>query len=99
MRIEVRCCCDPGVLLGWIEAPNAERPFVFTTLSVSGIPLCETFEELKAHVSVEAVVLHVGEVALSGGQFGRRCFNSNDTPIETLRKIPQFTEAPQRRVF
>lgn len=25
MRVEVRCCCDPGRLLGWIEIPGQQH--------------------------------------------------------------------------
>lgn len=85
--IEVRCCCQPRKLLGWMKMempkstyltfPLSPKPGEFG-FSVVTLPLA-TF----AHLSTD------------GSADSYRCFKSEETPIEVLRRISCFVEADQ----
>jgi hypothetical protein len=107
VRAEVRCCCDPGQLLGTIDVDvpylyegQVFRFFVGPSVSLrpyweqrdDDLFITEAGEQLTLTVArVQGRVLGTGEV-LDG-----LAIKSNDTPIEKLRRINGFQEAKERR--
>lgn len=86
MRLEVRCCCRPEKLVGWL---NVARP-----VGVVIFPLCSKQPVARG---VEGVAVPVHTVALEIADFndGSRIYpaiKSEDTPIDVLRLIPGFEE-------
>lgn len=53
-KMEVRCCCDPFKLLGWLEIPPGHREYIF--------PVAQDR-------TVEAVILEVARIELGGRQY------------------------------
>jgi hypothetical protein len=105
MRVEVRCCCDPGKLLGWIElagrahVAEGER-FTFLLQPVNDMsPYLEA--ALRRTVDAEVLTLPVDYwskwiATLDGAPPTLEdglALKSNDTPIEQLRRILGFEEA------
>lgn len=107
MRAEIRCCCDPGKLLGWVELRQEQiregdvlsfilRPVVsvLSLGSAADAPVSAP-ERLTLPVAFwqgDIYDIGVGEYAWKR-EMGL-ALKSNDTPIETLRRIPSFQEAP-----
>lgn len=104
MRVlEVRCCCDPGKLLGWLAIPtDLARPGVvlkymlpFDRQAWQASLRDGTFESWPTFESTrEVVTLTVDEwipTMFSGAELAVR---SNDTPIEKLRRVTTFLEVP-----
>jgi hypothetical protein len=101
VRVEIRCCCDPGRLLGWVELPAEHiregdvytlslRPDPFPIVSPKQVDVIATADLLELPVafwyqrveSLEGTASRIGGLALK----------SNDTPIETLRRVRGFQE-------
>ncbi len=96
-RLEVRCCCQPRRLLGWLEIDGAAWDGRVVRLVVAvAAPWTvrrppETPTLQLQHRVVSLPVAWFSEP----GQPRRLALKSEETPIETLRRIPGFTEAPQ----
>lgn len=92
IRLEVRCCCDPSKLLGYLQVPAR---LAYTGAKI-GIPvleglLLEAGQEPRAQYG--RIDLEVGRVCAEGERGeGHLAVKSNDTSIEALRKIPGFEE-------
>ncbi len=89
MRVEVRCCCQPQKLLGWLDVPRDVRPgdsIRFPIVRVFGSALAGTPLRIQEH-SVELPV-----AVFQDGSYEGIAFKSEETPIETLRMIRGFTE-------
>lgn len=100
MRVEVRCCCQPQKLLGWmllgvrslrvgdVISFTIQRPF-----TARWSPFSQAPEKLPR------VDLPVAEYferdSLDGATHRGLAFKSEETPIETLRMIRAFEEARQ----
>lgn len=105
MRAEIRCCCDPGKLLGTVEVP-ADR---FYEGAVLRFTLRNDQKDWLKEPEAPKPLLDQGTIALPVASFGigrggiltvgetaweqGLAIKSNDTPIETLRRIPSFKEA------
>jgi len=76
MKVEVRCCCNPERLIGWLEVP-ADRDMRFYT---------------RAHwrEAVTTVTIPIARIFIGARSYP--AFKSNEVPMETLRMIPCFTE-------
>lgn len=72
--LEVRCCCQPQKLLGWLPVPDARRK----------------------SVSFGAVVLPIDQIncEVAGVEVSYRAVKADGAPLDLLRGIPQFKEAP-----
>lgn len=108
--LEVRCCCQPRKLLGWLPVPRGARvedcpdvQFVIQRATIErarvprgrhGFPL-ESVDRLDDYTRVEARKI-VLPIALwsDGPERVRYAFKSEDTPIATLRQIEGFVENP-----
>lgn len=83
MKLEVRCCCVPNKLLGWIDlspgmasiADKAQRIYYPD-------PENGPFGRIELPI---AIVQHT-----DGRRY--RAFKSNEYPLEVLLRIPGFTE-------
>lgn len=82
MKYEVRCCCAPQKLLGWIEWPDSMRIARFALVS----PLGTT----TWRASIESVELVLADYAEDGRAY--KAVKADGVPIEKLRRIPGFVE-------
>ncbi len=105
MRVEIRCCCDPGKLLGTVEVdvPHLSEGQVFEFFLQPVIHLRPFWEQKDGDLFVsepgERLSLPVGfwqgEIRFVGAAWERAAvlaLSSNDTPIEKLRRIASFRE-------
>lgn len=97
-RMEVRCCCKPQKLLGWLPVPASAalgETLHFTIPPVVrflGTPLePQGFTEEGRRVISLPVEMFGG--VIRPGVFGEHlALKSEETPLETLRQIPGFVE-------
>jgi hypothetical protein len=89
--IEVRCCCQPQKLLGWLDIPLPASACRITL----PIPMKPVFHD--AYPATRAL----GELTLAIEQFapeGRAPYlaaKAEGVSIETLRLVSRFREAPR----
>ncbi len=103
MRIEIRCCCDPGLLLGTVEVdvPHIYEGQLIRLYVRRAISLKPWWEQRDGDLFIEhkperlelPVARVQGLVFGSGEYLNGLAIKSNDTPIETLRRIATFQEA------
>ena len=107
-RMEVRCCCQPKKLPGWLDVPVGAQEYKFILVDVDRVairdqrprspdpflhpPLCRQPEYFDRYFTHKTIVLPVAEISLYPGVY-HRALKSEETPIETLRMIPGFVEA------
>lgn len=95
-RVEVRCCCQPKRLLGWLPVDELK---IWEGSKVRFLVApARTFRELGAapisELAVSTLELPILTACLPDADGGRRlALKSEETPIETLRRIPGFVEA------
>lgn len=87
MKLEIRCCCQPHKLLGWVDVdPNH---------AVEGralrLPLKVSISDVQARV-YPFLYLHVGRIAFPDDRRGHLAIMAENVPIETLRLVPGFEE-------
>lgn len=86
VRLEVRCCCQPKKLLGWLTVPDAR------CLSVSFcIPqrlLARTAKPVIVKLSLDQI-----NCEIDGELVSYRAIKAEGAPLKLLRKIPGFEEA------
>lgn len=85
MRREIRCCCQPTKLLGWIDVPKETKCLRFAISTGLTKPTDE------ATLKIEHIILPLADIFNNGQCY--KAFKSEETPIETLRMIPGFVEA------
>ncbi len=96
-ELEVRCCCDPGKLLGYLQLPDDQcRPgkrlrYHVVELPPPGLAWRLDAGELPATNVAREVVLSVEHLAGAGGWY--LAVKSNDYPPETLQRVPGFRAA------
>lgn len=104
MMLEVRCCCRPEKLLGWLpvrdrDAWNGARVHFPVQQVFDYRGSLATFEglrpELFERLTPPAITLTVG--CLHGSRAGRAlrahlAFRSDETPLAVLRLVPGFVE-------
>ena len=99
MRYEVRCCCRPEKLVGWLEMPEREKG-VFT------VPLVAVnywdassngrLEALRLEVDIlSTAAVNIADLLHENDEFlpkitGYKAIKAEDVPIETLKRIPGF---------
>lgn len=96
MRVEVRCCCQPQKLLGWMSMPD--KPLhvgdriSFIIPRPPRVSLTPAFEFPLAY-KLDVVDLTVARyVAPTFYPDNWLAFKSDDIPIERLRMLREFTE-------
>lgn len=103
MRVEIRCCCEPGRLLGTVEV---DVPYLYEGQTLhfhvrASLSLRPFWEQRDGDLFVEHAgeklalpVAHVQGYDFASGEYLRGlAVKSNDTPIEKLRLIAGFQEA------
>ncbi len=91
-RVEVRCCCDAGKLLGWIELPEhclyAGNALTFPIngqrtvhLELAKVSIPPPFDVVLSLASSDEI-MPTSHLAIK----------NHDLPIEVLRQIPGFEE-------
>lgn len=89
-RLEVRCCCQPRRLLGWLEVPDPGAPSVVVPVvslnSVDGSPV------QRPEPSFSTFTLPLANLRDEVGHM-RRAVKAEGMSIETLRSVPGFVEA------
>lgn len=93
--MEVRCCCDPGKLLGYLPMEDGSQYFsrkiaIPTNILVGQLPM--PLSTAKLVINTITVHLPIATIVWRDGS-ERRALKSDDTPIETLRMLPEFVEA------
>jgi hypothetical protein len=98
VTLEVRCCCQPAKLLGFLELPEkpalgAEVKFALTW--APGVQRAQS--DPPAIVALTWGSWSSCQYSTVDGTIVRaiargEAFKSNDTPIETLRRISGFVE-------
>lgn len=105
MRLEVRCCCQPQKLLGWIDVPDRQvvmgqalrlpyrRPIYEGISPTAAMPprMTSAADEVVTHLQ-----LYVGRIASPERPRGYLAVKAEGVPIETLRQIVGFKEAAPR---
>lgn len=92
MKMEVRCCCTPIKLLGWLDVEPGATSYKFAIIEPHDLRL-----GFEAPLEVKTIVLPVAEIhnPLTCGPLETYpALKSEETPIETLRLIRGFIEAP-----
>lgn len=94
--VEVRCCCEPMKLLGYLPvpdrtpiAPGVSVKFLLPPRAASSLRSA-SWRLFERPEILTLTITPYGRGDMSEGL----AFKSDDTPIETLRRIPNFLEAP-----
>jgi hypothetical protein len=92
IKIEVRCCCQPQKLLGWlpVDPKDVRRGAVIKFI----IPPFATFpaDETVTVTPLARVALPVEHFHPGGFASYYPALKSEETPIEVLGRIPGFVE-------
>lgn len=92
-EIEVRCCCQPQKLLGWLPRPPNVRvgtAFIFRVAEPYDRTL-KGYDDPKTFRTT-SVYLPVALFEPGGGAEPYPALKSEETPLETLRQIRGFRE-------
>lgn len=98
MIVEVRCCCDVNLLLGYVQVDRRQL-HEGDVLRFLLRPTAPSWKRGEISVTVRAEQLRLpvsfatGVDTRTGERFSRLAIKSDDTPIETLRRIAGFSEA------
>ncbi len=103
MKVEIRCCCEPGRLLGTVDL-DVPRIYEGQVIDLSLRPMWSlrpSWEQrdgdLFKIIPAEKLSLPVGFArgwdSRTSEYFQSLAIKSNDTPIQTLRRIATFQEA------
>lgn len=103
MKLEVRCCCQPRKLLGWLEVADDYRhsaTFVIGPDTIERIDVSEISNDWRSSVvgrviPGDSITLAIAEIGLveNGVTARYRALKADGVPIERLRLIPGFEEA------
>lgn len=91
MRVEVRCCCQPTKLLGWLDVPH-ELIFAGNVIRFLIPPRADYAAGVGTTFKRQQRIGLPVEVLREGGQQWL-ALKSEETAIEVLRQIPDFIEA------
>lgn len=86
--LEVRCCCDPGVIRGHVHVPDHLCVLGTKVRFALGI----TFAQAAAGEAMETAELEVAELFDHATGSRRLALKSRDLPMDVLRRIGDFRE-------
>jgi hypothetical protein len=86
-KLEVRCCCDPGKLLGWLAADISQPSVCY--------PIMESHTSKLDALMVKTIALQIARFVDQGQAYW--AIKADGVPVETLRLIPGFEENPDTR--
>lgn len=92
MQIEVRCCCQPQKLLGWLPVPDGVGAGDTVHFVVSR-PRWRLASREAEPVFEMADVITLPVAILDENGRSSLALKSEETPVERLRQIPGFVEA------
>lgn len=108
--LEVRCCCRPDALLGWLPVSDRLafkgavlrlplKPVQPTGWGRSPWPGDDAGDALPSSQAAPAAAMAVLSVDRLGSPYGPGtgsilAVRSDDTPLDVLRRVPGFTENP-----
>jgi hypothetical protein len=101
IRVEVRCCCQPQKLLGWL--PVDEQRVIAGSVVTFEIPPMRHAGSWRFKRTPSDTYLLADRLTLPLERFTdtdghtRIVFKSEETPIATLRRIPGFVDVPPSR--
>lgn len=93
-KLEVRCCCDAGKLLGWLRVPPSFDPGKQRDITVPLLP-----GRLYLRVNAPCAVARPKDVTLPigiywpGGGEAYPAISSDGVPVSVLRRVYGFEEA------
>jgi hypothetical protein len=87
VKLEVRCCCQPQKLLGWLEVPDPNARRVMFRLSAR-FGYCDPGSPPSV-VQFDIATIHFAD----GRHY--RAVKAEGAPLELLRRIRSFREAPK----
>jgi hypothetical protein len=98
-QLQVRCCCDPAKLLGWVTVDasqvyegNRIQFLLRTEYTLVRLAGNDLYIRQPAVLELEVASWESG---CEFGTFtGGLALRSDDTPLELLRRIPSWVEAP-----
>lgn len=94
-RVEVRCCCRPKKLLGWLEV-DAAMVVAGRKINFAVERQALEFGKPAAHqlgAGVSRITLDVAPIVdYASADYPHLALKSNDTPIEVLRRVVGFVE-------
>lgn len=86
---EIRCCCVPEKLLGWVPCVPRDGHAIFTITKPQTFDIFNPSEYPPA-ITVERLALPMA--LYRDGDREWMAIKSQETPIEKLRRIPGFIE-------
>lgn len=89
MRYEVRCCCTPQKLLGWLEAPEGVREWNWPLSEP--MPWNRITQLDQMTLPVNRISLPIAPIFINGRQY--LAVKAEGVEIETLRNVVGFIEA------
>jgi hypothetical protein len=91
VRLEVRCCCNPNRLLGWVQVADPSDKSVRLSLRVP-MPSIEDMLKEKPVGNTKDLFLELPIATLNLLGDVWRAVKAEGTPIETLRRVVGFVE-------
>lgn len=82
-RINVRCCCTPGKILGTLPDYGRDMTFCLSTEARFN-------RGIQQHIGIQQIHLlrrQISSVLQEGFEWA---YNSNHSTVETLSRIPEF---------
>ena len=98
MKYEVRCCCNPDKLVGWLEMPERDKGAFVVQLDATDYwdPNGQV-DVLRLEVDIlSTAVINIADLLHDNDEFlpkitGYKAVKAEDVPLETLKRIPGFT--------
>lgn len=89
-RYEVRCCCEPEKLRGWIDVEGDQRSYKFNLRPEFS---ASVFDAIPSAVTLDSLIMDMA--LINPGNGGRDYFalKAEGIPPEKLRRIPGFIPA------
>lgn len=96
-RMEVRCCCVPQKLMGWLHWPNRAQTVMNFTL-LNRVPFAPDERAAPLNSRTEFVTLKISHYYYPESGRYHEAIKAEGVPIEKLRRIRGFVENPARTV-
>lgn len=96
-KLEVRCCCEPGKLLGYLPVHENVKEREAIRYSYLDLEYVSESETTKTNATVHHVNLTVARFYDKQNDIEYLAIKDNGVSIEILRKISGFEEYNQRK--
>lgn len=95
MKIEVRCCCIPKKLMGWIDLPGGVFRGQIINFDITELhsPVMPGYKPVFKQRTISLPV----EVINIPGKQPYLALKSEETPLSEIRKIKTFTENKEEK--